>query len=107
MRCTNVVNCCYQRNCSWDVFVKDGLVLREEQAGEYPQVSPDVPDFNPRGCQKGACYSALMYAPDRLTHPLRRVGERGSGRFKRVSWDEALSVHPFRRVPPMISFAPT
>jgi DMSO reductase family type II enzyme molybdopterin subunit len=90
VRCTHIVNCWYQRNCCWDVFVKDGVVLREEQAGDYPQVRPDVPDFNPRGCQKGACYSALMYAPGRLRHPLRRVGERGSGRFKRVSWDEAL-----------------
>ncbi len=71
--------------------MRDGIVLREEQAGAYPQVSPDVPDFNPRGCQKGACYSALMYAPDRLSHPLRRVGERGSGRWRRVTWDEALS----------------
>jgi len=90
VRCTHIVNCWYQRNCSWDVFVKDGIVLREEQAGAYPQVRPDVPDFNPRGCQKGACYSALLYAPDRLRHPLRRVGERGSGRWKRIGWDEAL-----------------
>jgi DMSO reductase family type II enzyme molybdopterin subunit len=91
VRCTHVVNCWYQRNCAWDVYVKDGVVLREEQAGSYPAVSPDIPDFNPRGCQKGACYSALMYAPDRITHPLRRVGPRGSGRWKRVSWDAALS----------------
>jgi len=91
VRCTHLVNCWYQRHCCWDVFVVDGVVLREEQAGAYPQVSPDVPDFNPRGCQKGACYSALMYAPDRLRHPLRRVGERGSGRWKRVSWDDALA----------------
>jgi len=91
VRCTHIVNCWYQRNCSWNVFVKDGVVLREEQAGVYPAVSPEVPDFNPRGCQKGACYSALMYAPDRLRYPLRRVGERGSGRWKRVSWDEALA----------------
>ncbi|MFQ5515207.1 MAG: molybdopterin-dependent oxidoreductase [Myxococcota bacterium] len=90
VRCTHVVNCWYQRHCAWDVYVKDGLVLREEQAGDYPQVSPDVPDFNPRGCQKGACYSALLYAPDRLRHPLRRAGPRGSGRWRRVSWDEAL-----------------
>jgi DMSO reductase family type II enzyme molybdopterin subunit len=91
VRCTHLVNCWYQRNCAWDVYVKDGVVLREEQAGDYPAVSPDVPDFNPRGCQKGACYSALMYAPDRLRHPLRRVGPRGSGRWKRVGWDEALA----------------
>ncbi len=91
VRCTHLVNCWYQRNCAWDVFVKDGVVLREEQAGTYPQVSPEVPDFNPRGCQKGACYSALLYAPDRLRYPLRRVGPRGSGRWQRVTWDAALS----------------
>ena len=91
VRCTHIVNCWYQRNCAWDVYVKDGVVLREEQAGAYPAVSPDVPDFNPRGCQKGACYSALMYAPDRLHYPLRRVGPRGSGRWQRVTWDEALA----------------
>ncbi len=91
VRCTHLVNCWYQRNCAWDVFVKDGIVLREEQAGAYPAVSSDVPDFNPRGCQKGACYSSLMYAPDRLRYPLRRVGPRGAGRWKRISWDEALA----------------
>jgi hypothetical protein len=31
VRCTHLVNCWYQRNCAWDVFVKDGVVLREEQ----------------------------------------------------------------------------
>ncbi len=51
---------------------------------------PGVPDFNPRGCQKGACYTHLMYEPSRVLHPLRRVGERGSGSWKRMSWDEAL-----------------
>ena len=57
----------------------------------YPQVSADVPDFNPRGCQKGASYSALLYSPDRLLYPLRRVGERGAHKWKRISWDEALA----------------
>jgi anaerobic selenocysteine-containing dehydrogenase len=32
-----------------------------------------------------------MYEASRVTHPLRRVGERGSGRWKRISWDEALT----------------
>jgi DMSO reductase family type II enzyme molybdopterin subunit len=91
VRCTHIVNCWYQRNCSWEVYVKDGLVLREEQTAAYPAVSADVPDFNPRGCQKGACYSALLYSPDRLLYPLRRVGDRGAHRWKRVTWDEALA----------------
>jgi DMSO reductase family type II enzyme molybdopterin subunit len=76
--------------CSWNVFVKDGIAWREEQNAVYEASEPSVPDFNPRGCQKGACYTHLMYESSRVLHPLRRVGERGSGRWKRVSWDEAL-----------------
>ncbi len=90
-RGTHYVNCAYQRGCAWNVYVKDGIVWREEQLGEYPQTNRDVPDYNPRGCQKGACYSARMYDPTRLTYPLKRVGKRGKGRWKRVTWDEALS----------------
>jgi DMSO reductase family type II enzyme molybdopterin subunit len=76
--------------CSWNVFVRDGIAWREEQNAIYTASEPGVPDFNPRGCQKGACYTDLMYEPSRVLHPLRRVGERGEGRWKRVSWDEAL-----------------
>ncbi len=76
--------------CSWDIFVKDGIAWREEQNAIYEACEPGVPDANPRGCQKGACYTQLMYEGSRITHPLRRVGERGSGSWKRVSWDEAL-----------------
>jgi len=77
--------------CSWDVYVKDGLVWREEQAAAYDAQGRDgAPDFFPRGCQKGACYSSLMTSPQRLRYPLERVGPRGSGKWKRISWDEAL-----------------
>ena len=75
--------------CSWSVFVKDGLVWREEQNAVYG-AAEGAPDFNPRGCQKGGCYSHLMYEPSRLLHPIRRAGERGAGKWKRISWDEAL-----------------
>jgi DMSO reductase family type II enzyme molybdopterin subunit len=76
--------------CSWNVFVKEGIAWREEQNAIYAASEPDVPDFNPRGCQKGACYTHLMYEGSRITHPLRRVGARGSRRWKRISWDAAL-----------------
>jgi DMSO reductase family type II enzyme molybdopterin subunit len=76
--------------CSWNIFVKDGIAWREEQNAIYAQSEEGVPDFNPRGCQKGACYTHLMYEASRVTHPLRRAGARGSGKWKRVSWDEAL-----------------
>jgi DMSO reductase family type II enzyme molybdopterin subunit len=87
---THLVNCWYQAHCNWNVYVKEGVVFREEQVGTYPQTNPDVPDFNPRGCQKGACYSQRMYDAGRLRHPLKRAGERGEGRWKRISWDQAL-----------------
>ncbi|MFI5394818.1 MAG: molybdopterin-dependent oxidoreductase [Candidatus Binatia bacterium] len=77
--------------CAWDLYVKDGIVWREEQAAIYAQTNPALPDFNPRGCQKGACYSALMYSPARVKYPLKRVGARGSGRWQRISWDDALT----------------
>ena len=78
--------------CSWSVFVKDELVWREEQNAVYEAAEASVPDFNPRGCQKGGCYSHLMYEPSRLLHPIQRAGERGSGKWKRVSWDDALGL---------------
>ena len=77
--------------CSLDLFVKDGIVWREEQNAIYDQTNETVPDFNPRGCQKGICYSDLMYDATRIKYPLRRVGERGSGKWERISWDEALT----------------
>ena len=83
------VNC--RSTCNWDLYVKDGIVVREEQAGNYGASEPGLPDFNPRGCQKGGCYTALMYGPTRLTVPMKRVGERGSGKWQRVSWEQALS----------------
>ena len=87
--CTHTrVNCLSA--CAWNVFVKDGIVWREEQAQVYDEGRAGAPDFFPRGCQKGACYSDLMHSPQRLRYPLERVGPRGSGKWKRISWDEAI-----------------
>jgi len=87
---THYVNCAYQRGCAWNVYVKDEMVWREEQVASYPRTNADVPDFNPRGCQKGACYSARMYDVTRLRYPLKRAGARGECKWERVSWDQAL-----------------
>jgi len=82
------VNCV--SSCAWNLYVREGIVWREEQSAPYAPSNAEVPDWNPRGCQKGASCSELLLGPSRLRHPLKRVGERGSGRFRRVTWDEAL-----------------
>ncbi|MCH8345899.1 MAG: molybdopterin-dependent oxidoreductase, partial [Chloroflexi bacterium] len=86
---THLLNCWYQRSCAYNVYVKDGAVVFEEPVGKYPRTNSSVPDFNPRGCQKGACYALNMNQPARVTHPLKRVGARGEGSWQQVSWDEA------------------
>jgi len=90
-KATHLINCWYQRNCSYNVYVRDGTALWEEQAGDYPRTNAFVPDFNPRGCQKGACYALQGRHAARITQPLRRVGQRGEGKWETVSWDEALT----------------
>jgi len=77
--------------CAFDLYVKDGVVWREEQADVYARQAAGLPDYAPRGCQKGSCYSTLMVAPGRITYPLERVGERGSGQWRRISWETALT----------------
>jgi DMSO reductase family type II enzyme molybdopterin subunit len=85
---THLVDC-YPGNCLWRVYTKDGVVWREEQAAKYPVIDASGPDWNPRGCQKGCSFSNMMYNPDRVKYPMIRVGERGEGKWKRISWEEA------------------
>lgn len=59
VRSTHSANC--TGSCSWMVYVKDGVMLREEQAADYPRINEDLPDYNPRGCQKGACFVEYVY----------------------------------------------
>jgi len=90
VRSTHSANC--TGSCSWKVYVKDGIMLREEQAADYPPISAELPDYNPRGCQKGACFVEYVYGAQRVRYPLIRTGERGEGKWRRASWDEALSM---------------
>lgn len=82
---------CYPGGCPFRVYVRDGKIVREEQGGILPVIQAGVPDMNPMGCQKGACWAYLHYAPDRVTVPLKRAGERGEGKWQEVSWDQALT----------------
>ncbi|MBE0431583.1 MAG: molybdopterin-dependent oxidoreductase [Dehalococcoidia bacterium] len=68
--------------CDMKVHVRDGRIVRIESGAEG--------DTGHRMCARGRAYRQRVYAPDRLLHPLKRVGPRGAGEFTRVSWDEAL-----------------
>ncbi len=81
------VNC--QGNCAWEVWSHNGVITRENQSARYPIINAKIPDFNPRGCNKGVQHSQVMYQKDRILYPMVRTGERGEGKWKRVSWDEA------------------
>src|SRR5512140_3845944 len=53
--------------------------------------NPVHPGSRGRTCAKGVVTPNQLEDPDRILHPLARVGERGSGQWRRVSWDEALT----------------
>ncbi|MGO8822918.1 MAG: molybdopterin-dependent oxidoreductase, partial [Desulfomonilaceae bacterium] len=70
VRSTHGVNC--TGSCSWDVFVKDGIIVWELQNTNYPDCGPDSPDHEPRGCPRGATFSWYTYSPVRVKHPYVR-----------------------------------
>jgi steroid C-25 hydroxylase alpha subunit len=89
---THRVNC-YPGSCPFRVYARDGKVVREEISCTYPEFQdPDyrIPDYNPRGCQKGYQHSRAMYGPDRVLHPMKRKGERGGGQWEAIGWEQAL-----------------
>ncbi len=90
VRSTHSANC--TGSCSWKVYVRNGVLVREEQAADYPRINEELPDYNPRGCQKGGCFVEYVYSPQRLKYPLIRTGARGEGKWRRASWDEALTL---------------
>ncbi|MEO7385432.1 MAG: molybdopterin-dependent oxidoreductase, partial [Gammaproteobacteria bacterium] len=82
------INC--TGHCAFNVYVKNGIVWREEQQGEYGRSGEDTPDYGPRGCQKGMRHAKYMYGKQRVLYPMKRVGERGEGKWERIGWDQAI-----------------
>lgn len=69
--------------CGILAHVKDGVLVKVEPA--------DFPDSRFKHiCSRGLCTVKLVYHPDRLRYPLKRVGNRGEGKWQRITWDEAL-----------------
>ncbi|WP_058234835.1 nitrate reductase subunit alpha [Devriesea agamarum] len=70
VRSTHGVNC--TGSCSWRVYVKDGLITWESQEIDYPSTGPDLPEYEPRGCPRGAAFSWYEYSPTRIRFPYVR-----------------------------------
>ncbi|GAB3159223.1 nitrate reductase subunit alpha [Micromonospora sonneratiae] len=70
VRSTHGVNC--TGSCSWKVYVKDGIITWEQQQTDYPSVGPDRPEYEPRGCPRGAAFSWYTYSPTRVRYPYAR-----------------------------------
>jgi anaerobic selenocysteine-containing dehydrogenase len=80
---TTCFNC--ESACGLLAYVdRESLTIRKFEG------NPDHPGSRGRNCAKGPATINQVTDPDRILYPLRRVGERGSGRWERVSWDEAL-----------------
>ncbi|MEA3277878.1 MAG: nitrate reductase subunit alpha [Pseudomonadota bacterium] len=101
VRSTHGVNC--TGGCSWKIYVKNGLVAYEMQQTDYPRTRTDMPNHEPRGCQRGASFSWYLYSPTRIKYPLIRGrlldlyrAERKSGKDPVEAW-EAIQSDPAKR----------
>ena len=72
--------------CVVNAHVRDGRIVKIST--DPRKWTPEVPPLH--ACVRGFGQLERVHHPDRLMHPLRRTGPRGSGQFERIGWDEAL-----------------
>src|SRR3989338_221313 len=70
VRSTHGVNC--TGSCTWQIYVKDGIVTWEMQGLDYPLLESGLPPYEPRGCQRGITFSWYLYRPLRVKYPYIR-----------------------------------
>jgi anaerobic selenocysteine-containing dehydrogenase len=70
------------------------IAYRDKKSGKVLRVEGDIDSPQTRGfcCSKGLAAVDHLYNPKRIMKPLRRVGERGEGKFEEISWEEALDI---------------
>jgi anaerobic selenocysteine-containing dehydrogenase len=76
-------------SCALDVIVADGKIARVQAAPVEKSAHPNTQGFI---CDKIGKFDRRVYHDSRILHPQRRVGPKGEGRFKRISWDEAIAI---------------
>ena len=82
----NVIGACPHDcpdTCSLVTTVENGKAIRVQGNPKHPMTDGVL-------CTKVSRYTERTYHPDRILHPLKRIGPKGSGQFAPVSWDEAL-----------------
>ena len=101
VRSTHGVNC--TGGCSWQIHVKDGIVVWETQQLDYPLLEDTLPPYEPRGCQRGISFSWYLYSPLRIKYPLIRSALVDAYREEKEktgdplkAW-EALQANPDKR----------
>ncbi|MET0044852.1 MAG: molybdopterin-dependent oxidoreductase [Candidatus Thiodiazotropha sp. 6PLUC3] len=89
-----------------DVIVRlstdDGRYQRNGHFGKDDNEEPQL-----RACLRGRSYRQRLYSAERLLYPMMRVGKRGEGKFKRISWDEALTYVASKMVEIKDTYGPT
>ena len=68
-------------SCGWTVTVEDGVATKLRGNPDHPYSYGEL-------CPKVNRFLDRVYSPDRVLHPLRRVGPKGSGQFEQISWDD-------------------
>ena len=84
--------------CALDVHVRDGIAIKVMGSSKHAPTAGVL-------CTKVARYTERTYHPDRLLHPMRRIGAKGEGRFERISWEEAIAAIA-RRLKPIAAEDP-
>ena len=88
VRSTHGVNC--TGGCSWNIYVKQGIVTWEMQALDYPLLQDGLPPYEPRGCQRGISYSWYLYSPIRVKYPYVRGALLDLWRAARSVYDDPV-----------------
>src|SRR5512139_937839 len=71
--------------CGLNCYIKGGRLIRVEGMKE-------APNSHGKLCSRAFASMQWLYSPQRLKYPLKRIGEKGEGKFERITWDEALDI---------------